>query len=105
MAVIVSGWTVILSAQTSAFAGASVNASHAPAVAAVFPASGGLSAAVNAATLAQSGPGSSAPVQATVPSISGVDPPGAHWRWVAMAGFAALVGLPCFKNPKRAHNH
>ena len=76
-------------------------------MAAVFPASGGLTAAVTAATLAQSGQDSStgSAVQATVPSVSGVEPAGAYWRWIAMLGFAVLVGLPCFKNPKRAHNN
>lgn len=97
-----------MSAQASAFAEASLNSSNAPAAAAVFRASGGLTAAINAATLAQSGQDSSAgsaAVQATVPSVSGVNATGAYWRWIAMLGFTALVGLPCFKNPKRAHNN
>ena len=85
-----------------------MNSSHGPAAAGAFTASGGLTAAINAAALAQSGQGGaagSAAVQATVPQVSGVDPVATYWRWIAMVGFAALVGLPCFKNPKRAHNN
>ncbi len=45
------------------------------------------------------------PSLAKVPSVSGLSASGTYWRWVAMFGFAALVSLSCFKNPKRSHNN
>ena len=41
---------------------------------------------------------------AEVPSTGNLTGPG-YWKWIAMAGFTAVVAASCFKNPKRSHDN